>query len=183
MLATGPYHARGRWRSALQDLCEDPLASALMPPEVEALPRVSTPGRIELPRTPAWQSVTGPEITWPQGVRPIGPVDRRRARRGELASDARGHPCGDQPTTEALGHALMKTDNICPGCGLAVTASAPNPLNDPPGEGGIAVSFRRDADGEDVAQKWHWNCRAAERRRAQRRLDSSRSRSRSPSTC
>jgi hypothetical protein len=35
MLACGPYQRRGRWRSTLQDLCEQPLVAPPIPAEAQ----------------------------------------------------------------------------------------------------------------------------------------------------
>lgn len=70
LLSTVPYRSRrdGRWRTVLGDLCSP--GQALHEPRVdlaalEGLATVATGGGVEVPRTPVWASVRGPEVTVP----------------------------------------------------------------------------------------------------------------------
>jgi hypothetical protein len=70
MLATGPYHHRGEWRSVLLELCEQWArnTAADVPLEVQALPTVRTGGGVDVPRTPAWAGVTDDVVSLPADV-------------------------------------------------------------------------------------------------------------------
>lgn len=62
----------------------------------------------------------------------------------------------------------MTTNNECPACQQPVLPTQNDPLGHNQ-DSGVAISMRRDAAGEDVAQRWHVGCRQAEGRRSQRR--------------
>ena len=89
MLATLPYKSRrdGRWRSYLTELAD--VRRALPAPDVDAgalerLTAAAAPGAAGVPRTPAWASIRGPEVTLPAGVNVADPATAYRARRLEL---------------------------------------------------------------------------------------------------
>jgi len=98
--ALRPYRVEGEqgWRVRLAELAEPrrPLPEAMLPPGVSALPTVPGPGGLAIPRRPAWQSISGPEITLPSGFdpnrRPESPriTEAREAVRAAMEATTEG---------------------------------------------------------------------------------------------
>jgi hypothetical protein len=92
-LATFPLKGEGgKWRNRLSELAEraSRLPEPDLPPGVHGLPTVETASGLAIPRTPAWQSVAGPELTMPAGFdqRRESPVIRDARERVRAAMEA-----------------------------------------------------------------------------------------------
>lgn len=92
-LACVPYKRdTGEWACSLADLTDPrrPLPNVALPPGVAASPHVPGPDGLSIPVRPAWQSITGPGLTVPEGLdlAPLDPAlrDVRRRVRGALAN-------------------------------------------------------------------------------------------------
>lgn len=96
MLATVPYRAAdGRWRARLWEWAKRERWRGA-PAEFEgldALPTVTSGGGVVVPKSPAWASVAGPEVSPPAGVRRLDAAEifwRRVGAAGACPTTTRG---------------------------------------------------------------------------------------------
>jgi hypothetical protein len=101
MLALGPYHGNGEFGTSLRRIAEHAAnqPAAVVPPEVLALPAVTTGDGVRVPRVPAWESVDGSSaLSLPPGA---------AAAEADSPSGAAAHPRSDMEAMRERVRAVL----------------------------------------------------------------------------